>query len=122
MKRSAAAALILMVLLFGGAYLTAREPDELTPETPQAQGDGAVVLTIKTGEAAERMTLRDYLVGVVRGEMPASFEMEALKAQAVAAVKAMPGAAAMSMRVRPLPRRKYITTRARAVPKGPEKM
>ena len=84
MKKSAAAALILMVLLFGGAYLTATEPDELTPEEPQAQGDGEVLLTIKTGEAAERMTLRDYLVGVVRGEMPASFEMEALKAQAAA--------------------------------------
>ena len=42
------------------------------------------MLTIKTGEAAERMTLRDYLVGVVRGEMPASFAMEALKAQAAA--------------------------------------
>ena len=42
------------------------------------------MLTIKTGETAERMTLRDYLVGVVRGEMPASFEMEALKAQAAA--------------------------------------
>ena len=84
MKKSAAAALILMVLLFGGAYLTATEPDAPAPETPQAQGDGEVVLTIKTGEAAERMTLRDYLVGVVRGEMPASFEMEALKAQAAA--------------------------------------
>ena len=84
MKKSAAAALVLMVLLFGGAYLTAREPDAPAPETPQAQGDGEVVLTIKTGEAAERMTLRDYLVGVVRGEMPASFEMEALKAQAAA--------------------------------------
>lgn len=44
------------------------------------------------------------------------------KAQAVAAVKAIPGAAAMSMRVSPLPRRKYITTRARAVPTGPEKI
>ena len=84
MKKSAAAALVLMVLLFGGAYLTATEPDEPAPETPQAQEDGEVVLTIKTGEAAERMTLRDYLVGVVRGEMPASFEMEALKAQAAA--------------------------------------
>ena len=28
------------------------------------------------------MTLADYLTGVVRGEMPASFELEALKAQA----------------------------------------
>ena len=45
MKKSAAAALILMVLLFGGAYLTATEPDAPAPETPQAQGDGEVVLT-----------------------------------------------------------------------------
>ena len=40
MKKSAAAALILMVLLFGGAYLTVREPDKLTPEEPQEQGTG----------------------------------------------------------------------------------
>ena len=50
MKKSAAAALILMVLLFGGAYLTATEPDAPAPETPQAQEDGEVVLTIKTGD------------------------------------------------------------------------
>ena len=31
------------------------------------------------------MDLGTYLVGVVRAEMPASFELEALKAQAVAA-------------------------------------
>lgn len=49
MKKSAAAALVLMVLLFGGAYLTATEPDAPAPETPQAQGDGEVVLTIKPG-------------------------------------------------------------------------
>lgn len=40
MKKSAAAALILMVLLFGGAYLTVQESDELPPEEPQAQGTG----------------------------------------------------------------------------------
>ena len=32
-----------------------------------------------------KMNLEDYLIGVVAAEMPASFEMEALKAQAVAA-------------------------------------
>ena len=34
MKKSAAAALILMVLLFGGAYLTATEPDAPAPDGP----------------------------------------------------------------------------------------
>ena len=33
----------------------------------------------------KEMPLEDYLVGVVAGEMPALFEEEALKAQAVAA-------------------------------------
>ncbi|MCR4424725.1 MAG: stage II sporulation protein D [Firmicutes bacterium] len=37
-----------------------------------------------TGELV-RMALEDYLVGVVAAEMPAAFEIEALKAQAVAA-------------------------------------
>ena len=77
MKKSAAAALILMVLRFGGAYLTATEPDAPAPETPQAQGDGEVVLTINSGDTAERLTLRDFVEGVVRGEMPAAFELAA---------------------------------------------
>ena len=42
------------------------------------------VLHNKTGEI-EEMELDDYLLGVVSSEMPASFEQEALKAQAVVA-------------------------------------
>lgn len=34
--------------------------------------------------AIDKVNLEDYVVGVVAGEMPASFELEALKAQAVA--------------------------------------
>ena len=44
-------------------------------ELPVLMEDGSVKL----------MTMTDYLQGVLMGEMPASFEMEALKAQAVAA-------------------------------------
>ena len=33
----------------------------------------------------EKINLEDYLVGVVSGEVPVSFEKEAIKAQAVAA-------------------------------------
>lgn len=36
-------------------------------------------------EQIEDMTLEDYVIGAVSGEMPATFELEALKAQAVAA-------------------------------------
>lgn len=42
------------------------------------------VLFHETGEI-KVMPLEEYLVGVVAAEMPAEFEMEALKAQAVAA-------------------------------------
>ena len=37
------------------------------------------------GETVETLAMQDYLVGVLAGEMPVSFETEALKAQAVAA-------------------------------------
>ena len=47
--------------------------------------DESVSVRILTPDGAQTMTLRDYLVGVVAAEMPASFEPEALKAQAVAA-------------------------------------
>ena len=47
--------------------------------------DSSVTLRVLKGDAVEEMTLGEYLVGVVRAEMPASFEPEALKAQAVAA-------------------------------------
>ena len=91
MRRSMAAALVLTVLLFGGAYLAAGK--ERVPETRedgqqeqsvQGQRDSAVLLAVKDGETVESMALDQYLRGVVRGEMPASFELEALKAQAAA--------------------------------------
>ena len=93
MRRSAAAALALTVLLFGGAYLAAgkhpaqeTEPDggAVREQSAQGQKDGGVQLTVKNGDAVESMALDVYLQGVVRGEMPASFELEALKAQAAA--------------------------------------
>ena len=92
MRRSMAAALILTVLLFGGAYLTtggsaAQEPEsgDDTAQEPSGQGrrDSTVLLTVQDGDTAEEMALDAYLRGVVRGEMPASFETEALRAQAL---------------------------------------
>ncbi len=93
MRQSAAAALVLTVLLFGGAYLAAgkhpaqeTEPDggAVREQSAQGQKDGGVQLAVKNGDAVEIMALDAYLQGVVRGEMPASFELEALKAQAAA--------------------------------------
>lgn len=47
--------------------------------------DESITVRILTADGIETMTLRDYLLGVVAAEMPAAFEPEALKAQAVAA-------------------------------------
>ena len=88
MRKYAAAGLVLTVLLFGGAYLAAggpaAEPEPAAPETAAVHHDRDVTLTIQDGDTTEQMTLERYLTGVVRGEMPASFEMEALWAQAAA--------------------------------------
>lgn len=46
---------------------------------------GLTMLLLKQDGSLEEMDLDTYLVGVVLAEMPASFEAEALKAQAVAA-------------------------------------
>lgn len=88
MRKYAAAGLVLTVLLFGGAYLAAggpaAEPEPAAPETAAVHHDRDVTLTIQDGDTTEQMTLERYLTGVVRGEMPAAFEMEALRAQAAA--------------------------------------
>ena len=55
---------------------------------PQEETEGRPVRQILFEDAAgivSAMDLEEYLVGAVLGEMPASFEQEALKAQAVAA-------------------------------------
>lgn len=74
----AACALVTMVLPMIVALLT-KAPTGTQPA-------GALVsLYAKAAGQVMTMPLEDYIVGVVATEMPASFELEALKAQAVAA-------------------------------------
>lgn len=63
------------------------ETEQAAPPPPLAGGelDASRPLRVLDGEEVLEMDLGTYLVGVVRAEMPASFEIEALKAQAVAA-------------------------------------
>ncbi len=42
------------------------------------------IVEVETEEGTISIALEEYLIGVIAGEMPVSFEMEALKAQAVA--------------------------------------
>ena len=67
------------------------EPEETAQEPGAGQGgekelrDGETVLRVLHGGTVEAMPMDEYLVGVLRAEMPAAFEDEALKAQAIAA-------------------------------------
>lgn len=86
-----AAALFVPALIWSGSGSpppaeTDASPGSVSPEEPVQTGrsDGEVTVRVKNGETVEQMTLAAYLPGVVRGEMPPSFELEALKAQAVA--------------------------------------
>ena len=49
------------------------------------EGDRGVLVTVNIAGEDQMLSLSDYLCGVLMGEMPASFPLEALKAQAVAA-------------------------------------
>ncbi|MBO1004781.1 stage II sporulation protein D [Pseudogracilibacillus auburnensis] len=66
---------------------TSRTPhDEEVLTTAEVETvDATVAVFRRTANAIEELPLEDYIIGVVASEMPASFEMEALKAQALAA-------------------------------------
>jgi len=52
---------------------------------PEEKEDVKIRVYVKDKGEVEEMSLEEYLKGVVAAEMPADFELEALKAQAVAA-------------------------------------
>lgn len=89
----------LLIKLINGQKITANGPVTVVPNdksgfiTVDAPGRsskqyrGNVEITAKNGtlQLVSVITLEDYLIGVLAGEMPASFPGEALKAQAIAA-------------------------------------
>ena len=103
MKQTAAAAWALLLLLFLLPLLLIRGPEGAEPEetpiptgtlpldrtvvtTPPAGADSAVSVRVALGDGEVlTLPLDKYLWRVVAAEMPASFEPEALKAQAAAA-------------------------------------
>lgn len=58
---------------------------EAPPQAPAATYEDTVSVFNPTDNTTTTMNMTDYLTGVVAAEMPAAFEKEALKAQAVAA-------------------------------------
>ena len=89
-------AFLLPLLLFAAPARRAEKPDAPAEETEPEAGaaeirtparpvvDAAEVLSVRTEDGDVEMTMADYLPLAVAGEMPAAFEPEALKAQAVA--------------------------------------
>ena len=89
---SAALLLILFTLPLGMAErggqhlpLPQEENAENITVLPPGEVDGSYTVRVLHGGTVAEMTMGEYLQGVVRAEMPASFEQEALCAQAVAA-------------------------------------
>ena len=60
------------------------EDDAPAPAPGSCSADGRRTLTLLTDSGPRSMTMADWLPGALAAEMPASFEPEALKAQAVA--------------------------------------
>lgn len=105
MKQVVATALVLLLLFFLLPLMLIREeplsaPQPAAPEAtgtlpidrtvvtpaPAARADAATQVRVKLPDGSvEAMPMSEYLWSVVAAEMPASFEPEALKAQAVAA-------------------------------------
>lgn len=55
-----------------------------TKETTSKIEESNIKIKINKNNEIKELNLEDYIVGVVAGEMPASFDIEALKAQAIA--------------------------------------
>lgn len=91
MKRTLLASFTLSLLMVGTPLVmwqeTVGESPQPTERTKYAelQSDRDEQIDLQVGEEIKKLSIYDYLVGVVAAEMPASFDAEALKAQAVAA-------------------------------------
>lgn len=77
-------AFIAAVLVFSGLFSPKPEIDK-APSDIRFEIEKTQYVNVYIDGKNEKMDIEDYLVGVVAAEMPASFELEALKAQAVAA-------------------------------------
>ena len=92
MKRMLLSSIILTAVTLAAVLFTAGAPvvpqaESAPPEVSAASlgADEKRSVTVLCGDKPVKMSVRQYLVGVVAAEMPVSFAPEALKAQAVAA-------------------------------------
>ena len=81
MRRVFFVSAVLMALVFAVVWCA----QHLAPSEPSASFDSETTVTVLQGGAVRTVPLSEWLWGVLAAEMPASFEPEALRAQAVAA-------------------------------------
>ncbi len=93
-RHAAQVGLLLAALLFALPVFTvtvvrgqraSEQPEEPIHLLPPGEIDSARTLRVLDGDTVTEMSFSDYLQGVLRAEMPASFQEDALRAQAVAA-------------------------------------
>lgn len=88
MKKQTVFWIIILVIVFPQVLFTSLERTPTKAQRDRENSDDQVIqprlIRVLDGETVRNMELDTYIAGVVLGEMPADFEEEALKAQAVA--------------------------------------
>ncbi len=79
--------LAVVIILTAILVIISIKVKKIIEPIPVLEGETPITINLlnETDNSITKINLEDYIVGVVAAEMPASFEMEALKAQAVAA-------------------------------------
>lgn len=85
LRKLAAAIAVLMFLLFAIPLVLLKDSDNRLEKDSIPSTDIPIDVYMTDISKVVTMNLEDYVLGVVAGEMPASFDVEALKAQALAA-------------------------------------
>lgn len=85
MRKLAAVIAVLMMMLFVIPLVLLKDNEKELEKDSRPGSDLPIEVYMCDIDKVVTMDLEDYILGVVAGEMPASFHLEALKAQALAA-------------------------------------
>ncbi len=85
LRKLAAAIAVLMFLLFAIPLVLLKDSEKKLEKNVSPGTDLSIDVYMDDIDKVVKMNFEDYILGVVAGEMPASFHVEALKAQALAA-------------------------------------
>ncbi|WP_404427505.1 stage II sporulation protein D [Ureibacillus chungkukjangi] len=76
---------VIALFFFPFIFLKSESNSEAAPQSIPKTAENACALTITVSGSDIPLDLEEYVIGVVAAEMPAGFNLEALKAQAIAA-------------------------------------